>query len=78
MVIRGTGAPRNHQAKKDELGLLSIPVGPGDREVEFYYWPKYLSAGIAISLAVLIACLTFLAAWGFPGWRAAAPFRVSQ
>jgi hypothetical protein len=59
--IHGSGGPREQRAEANGSGLVSIGVGPGDNEVELYYFPSSFVSGAWISAITLIVCIALLA-----------------
>ena len=47
-------------AERNADGLVSLPVRPGDAEVEFYYLPDSFLWGSGVSAATAVACLGLL------------------
>lgn len=64
--IHGSGGSREQRAAANGSGLVSIGVGPGDNEVEFYYFPSSFIRGAWISGITLIVCALLLIASRMP------------
>jgi hypothetical protein len=58
--IHGSNGSRQQPAVDNGSGLVSIEVNPGDREVEFYYFPTSFITGAWISGITLAICLALL------------------
>jgi hypothetical protein len=56
-TIWGSTIVREQPATTDKSGLVSIPVYPGDHEVEFYYLPNSVVIGAYVSAITLVSCL---------------------
>ena len=61
-TIWGTATLREEPATTNTSGLVSIPVHPGDYEVEFYYLPNSFVIGACVSAITLVSCLIVLGA----------------
>ena len=64
---REQGPAARQTAQRNDEGLVSLPVEPGDVEVEFYYLPDSFLVGSLVSGLTLFGCLGLIVAAGRGG-----------